>query len=433
MNSLQKIVIIGGGAGGLELATLIGRTLGKSRLARPVLVDRNVTHIWKPLLHEVATGALNSGEDEVNYFTHGYKNQYEFELGKMSGLDRSQRLVKIEPFRDLKGSVLCKERVVSYDTLVMAVGAVTNDFNTPGVKEHCLMLNKPTQAEFLRHAILWQIFRVITGNVECNKVRVAIVGGGATGVELAAELYRMVAALRDYGGKLKMSQLEITILEGSPRILGAGPPAMAENAMVQLAKMNIKVMTGCGVKGATDQGFTLSDGTLLPAELRIWTAGVKAPDWLKGLGLTTNKLNQIVVNDHLQCVEDSNIYAIGDCSSCADAKTGNFVPPTAQVAHQEAEYLVKKFKADLEGKTFGPFVFNRKGILVSLGAGKAVGSLASMVGLNSDHNVDGIGASLLYSSLYRMHQAVLFGWPKTCAIWLGDQMRQTAKSQHKFN
>lgn len=128
----HRIVIVGGGAGGLELATRLGRKLGKSGAARIILVDANLTHIWKPLLHEVAAGSLNSSEDELNYVAQAKWNHFEFQLGRMSGLDRAGKSITPAPTLDDDGQVLMPERSISYDSLVIAVGSTTNDFGTPG-------------------------------------------------------------------------------------------------------------------------------------------------------------------------------------------------------------------------------------------------------------------------------------------------------------
>ncbi|HWV10067.1 MAG TPA: FAD-dependent oxidoreductase, partial [Pseudomonas sp.] len=186
----HRIVIVGGGAGGLELATRLGRTLGKRGQARITLVDANLTHIWKPLLHEVAAGSLNSSEDELNYVAQAKWNRFEFQLGRMSGLDRAARQITLAATLDERGGVLMPERQLSYDSLVIAVGSTTNDFGTPGAAEHCIFLDTREQAERFHRQLLSHYLRAHAGQGEnTEQVSVAIVGAGATGVELAAELH----------------------------------------------------------------------------------------------------------------------------------------------------------------------------------------------------------------------------------------------------
>ncbi len=241
--ALPNIVIVGGGAAGLELATRLGRTLGAQHKARVILVDGSATHIWKPLLHEVATGALNSGEDEVNYFAHGYRSGYEFEFGYMESLNQAQRTIRLSAVKSLDGEQLSPARDIHYDWLVLAVGAEANDFGTPGAKAHAMFLNTPADAEALRHRVLELAFRCSTGVEPTRKLRIAIIGGGATGVELAAELNHTLCELHLYGARLQPERVEITVIEGAERILLAAPPSLSAYAEEQLSKRNIKVLT----------------------------------------------------------------------------------------------------------------------------------------------------------------------------------------------
>ena len=138
---MQRIVIVGGGAGGLELATQLGRKLGRKRKAEVVLIDATPTHLWKPLLHEVATGALDSGIDELNYRAHGKKHGFHFQIGRMSGLNRQKKSLVLEAMLDEDGKEVLPERTVDYDTLVIALGSVTNDFGTQGAAQNCIFLS----------------------------------------------------------------------------------------------------------------------------------------------------------------------------------------------------------------------------------------------------------------------------------------------------
>ncbi|CAL8110195.1 unnamed protein product [Orchesella dallaii] len=434
LSSLHRIVVVGGGAGGLELITHLGRTLGRKRIAQPVLVDGSQTHIWKPLLHEVATGSLNTGEDELNYFSHGHRTGYEFQFGWMQGLDKSRKVIKIGPIKDFDGRQVAPERELRYDSLVIAVGGLTNAFGTPGVSEHCVCLDTPADAEYLRKRILGQALSVVMGSSPVPKLRIGIVGGGATGIELAGEIHHTICELRTYGANLFQEQLQITIMEGGPRILGGSPQSLSKFAMSELKKRNINVMTDCMIKSVNEKGFILQDGSLLEKDIKIWTAGIKAPDWLKELGLQVNKFNRIKVNENLQSVDDPFVYALGDCA-CAPlaGDSTKCLPATAQVAHQQAEWLTKKLEARLTNKPCKPFLYKPQGMLVSLGESTAVGSLAAIVGPKRDYYVEGRGAKALYSSLYRMHQAVLYGWTRAILLWIGDKLRHVALPQLKLH
>ena len=158
----HRIVIVGGGAGGLELATRLGRTLGKKGKARITLVDANLTHIWKPLLHEVAAGSLNSSEDELNYVAQAKWNHFEFQLGRLTGLDRASQRIQLAATLDEQGEELVPARGLDYDTLVLAIGSTTNDFGTQGAADHCILLDTREQAERFHKQLLTHYLRALS-------------------------------------------------------------------------------------------------------------------------------------------------------------------------------------------------------------------------------------------------------------------------------
>ncbi|WP_348946061.1 NAD(P)/FAD-dependent oxidoreductase [Chitinibacter sp. FCG-7] len=430
---LHRIVIVGGGAGGLELATKLGRELGGKKKANIILVDGSPTHIWKPLLHEVATGALNTGEDEVNYFGHAYRNGYQFEFGWMQGVDRERKTITLAAVRDAQGDILTGEREICYDTLVLALGAIANDFGTPGAQEHCMFLNTPSDAERLRRRILDLSFAVGASGHGASKLTIGIVGGGATGVELAAEIDHTIREMHNYGANLSPAQLEITIIEGAPRILSGAPESLSHYATEALAQRGIMVACNARVAAVSDSGFTLADGQQLKAMIRVWAAGVKAADWLSGLGLATNRNNQIEVTTCLQTQTDPNVFAIGDCAAASDGEGGPQLAATAQVAHQQASWLADALIRKLNGREITPFVFKPQGMMVSLGKHTAVGSLAAIVGPQRNYYVEGRGAKLIYASLYRLHQAAVHGWVLAGLLWIGDKLRRVARPTLKLH
>ena len=197
-----QIVVVGGGAGGLELVAKLGKTFGRQDFDI-ILVERNRTHIWKPLLHEVAAGSLDANLDEVGYRSHAYRWGYRYFFGSLEDIDRDAREVVIAPVLDEDGSEIIGRHRIRYDYLVMAIGSVSNDFGTPGVREHCIFLDNRAQADRFRQKLLNHCLRVsrnMTADPDVeDHVEVVIVGGGATGVELAAELYNAAAALGHYG------------------------------------------------------------------------------------------------------------------------------------------------------------------------------------------------------------------------------------------
>ena len=370
---MQKIVIVGGGAGGLELATQLGRKLGRRKKAEIILIDANPTHLWKPLLHEVATGALDSGIDELNYRAHGKQHGFSFQIGRMSGLDRDNKAVVLEPMLDDQKEIVLPERTVNYDTLVLAIGSVTNDFGTKGAAEHCIFLDSRRQAERF-HRVLLNEFLRCSNRENPEPLRIAIVGAGATGVELSAELYNTAEVMASYGLRnVSPDQLKVSLIEAGERILPALPPRLSSAATKELEALGVDVETSTMITEVTDQGFMTKEGNLIPAVLRVWAAGVKAPEFMATLGLETNRANQLVVNASLQ-TSDDNIFALGDCCSVLHTD-GKPVPPRAQAAHQQASHLIKALYAHHQGKPMPEFVYRDKGSLVSLSRYSTVGSL----------------------------------------------------------
>ena len=428
---MQRIVIIGGGAGGLELATQLGRKLGRKKKAEVVLIDANPTHLWKPLLHEVATGALDSGIDELNYRAHGKKHGFHFQIGRMSGLDRERKLIQLEAMFDDDGNVVLPQRTEPYDTLVLAIGSVTNDFGTEGAAENCIFLDSRDQAERF-HKLLLNEFLRCSNREEPAPLEVAIVGAGATGVELSAELYNTAEVMASYGLRnVSPEQLKVRLIEAGERILPALPPRLSAAATKELEALGVEVLTSTMITEVTDKGFVTKSGETISATIRVWAAGVKAPEFMTTLGLETNRANQLIVNNSLK-TEDDSIFALGDCCSVTDAATGKPVPPRAQAAHQQSSHLVKALAARHKGKPMPEFVYKDKGSLVSLSRYSTVGSLMGNLTRGS-MMIEGRLARLVYVSLYRLHQVALHGYWHTLLLSLVGHINKVIRPRLKLH
>ncbi len=422
-SALHRILIVGGGAGGLELATRLGRTLGKRQRAHITLIDRNMTHIWKPLLHEVAAGSLNASEDELSYVAQAKWNHFHFQLGAMSGLDREQHLVTLAALAGEGGELLIPERTVAYDSLILAVGSNTNDFGTPGALEHCLFLDSRTQAERLHKLLLNQYMKAQAraDGSPAEPINVAIIGAGATGVELAAELQHAARLLQVYGlDHLRPEDLRIHLIEAGPRVLPVLPERIAASVSVLLRELGVTLHTRSQVKEVTADGLLLASGETLPAFIKVWAAGIRAPLFLAGLGLETNRIHQLLVSRTLQTTLDPQIFAFGDCAACPLGEKGGFVPPRAQAAHQQASLLAKNLARQLAGKSLLDYHYRDHGSLISLASFSAVGNL--MGRLTGSLMLEGTLARLFYISLYRMHQMTLYGVARTLLRMLGDRI-----------
>jgi NADH dehydrogenase len=430
----QKIVIVGGGAGGLELATKLGNKLGKKNKAIVKLVDASNTHLWKPLLHEVATGSMDSGIDELSYRAHAYNHGFNFHLGRMSGLDRDKKEIILSAIYENETEIL-PERRLKYDILIMAIGSVTNDFGTPGAAENCYFLDSRVQAERFHKKLLNTYLKA---NAEAHgrddfTLNIGIVGAGATGVELAAELHNTAEELSAYGlDNLKQEQLKVTVIEAGEHILPALPARISGAAHFELENLGVTVATKTMITQVTDEGFETKDGNLIKADLRVWAAGVKAPAFLKDIaGLETNRVNQLHVKSTLQTTRDDNIYAIGDCSFLLQ-EDGRPVPPRAQAAHQQASHVYKNIMNRYNHKPQAEYTYHDHGSLVSLSRYSTVGSLMGNLSKGS-MMVEGRLARIVYVSLYRLHQIALHGYFKTLLIGLSGRINRVIRPRLKLH
>ncbi len=430
---LHRIVIVGGGAGGLELATLLGNKAGKKKRAHITLVDANMTHLWKPRLHEVAAGVLNADVDELNYVAHAKRHHFHFVMGRMCGLDRDAKQLILSAHNDGNEEIL-PERRLQYDTLVIAIGSNTNDFGTKGASEHCIFLDRREAAESFHRKFLNEYLKASQDpSAEPKHCNIAIVGAGATGVELAAELNHSAHELVEYGfDQIKPENLTITIVEASNRVL----PVLSESASAailrQLQSLKINVLTNEMVTEITADGLHMKSGKFIPAYLKVWSAGVKAPDFLNGIaGLESNRTNQLVVKNTLQTTRDESIFAFGDCAQCPRQDTDTPVPPRAQSAHQQALILAKSLLGMLDGKPLKTFIYEDKGSLISLSKGGSVGNI--MGNLSKDFTFEGKVARLMYITLYRMHQFTLHGVFRTLLLILRDRINRRASPTLKLH
>lgn len=432
MNTAHHIVIVGGGAGGLGLATQLGHKLGKSKKAKITLVDAHLTHIWKPLLHEVAAGTLNSFEDELNYFAHSVKHHFEFQLGRMVDINRTDKKLTLAPLLAEDGKEVAPARSISYDTLVLAIGSTANDFGTTGARENCIFLDSRPQADRFQQQFLnmyLQAHALPTDALLPPELNVAIIGAGATGVELAAELHHACHEFVRYGlDDIEPQNVNITLIEAADRVLPVLPATTSAAAEAQLSKMGITVRTKTKVVAIHADGIECEGGLHIPASLRVWSAGIKAPDFLQQIaGLESNRINQLVVKPSLQTTRDDNIFAFGDCASCTLPNMTRPVPPRAQSAQQQANYLVKALAAHIQNKPLPTYKYSDLGSLISLSEGNSVGSLVGNI------SVKGRVARLMYVMLYRMHQRSLHGIFKTFVLWSKDQLSKSSSPTLKLH
>jgi NADH dehydrogenase len=416
---LHEVVVVGGGAAGLELVTKLGDMLGKRGRARITLVEKSRTHIWKPLLHSVAAGGIRRSQHELNYLAQAHWHHFTYRFGPLAGLDRAQRLIHLGRTADEEGREIMPPSSLHYDTLVVAVGSVTNDFGTPGAAEHAVPLDTPEQASRFNRRMVNACLRANTQEdpVRPGQLHVAIIGAGATGTELAAELHRTVREVVAFGlDRIDPARdVKIILIEAAPRILPALPERMSAATAELLQSLDVTIRTNAKVSEVRADGVVLDGGEFIPTELVVWSAGVKGPDFLAGLdGLEVTRTNQLVVLDTLQTTRDPDIFAIGDCAAAPRAGFPQGVPPRAQAAHQEASHMARQIERRLDGRPPTPFTYRDFGSLISLGRYSTVGNLMGFA-VGRSLFIEGYFARLMYRSLYAMHQTALHGAGST--LW----------------
>ncbi|WP_096668166.1 NAD(P)/FAD-dependent oxidoreductase [Polaromonas sp. AET17H-212] len=435
---MQRIVIVGGGAGGLALATQLGKRLGKKGQAEITLVDAARTHVWKPLLHQLAAGSFDTHAEEIEYLAQARWNHFKFRLGRLEGVDRSAKTLQLAASHDEAGREITPAQQLGYDTLVIAVGSQTNDFGTLGAAEHTIKLDSPQAAKRFNDRLINACIRAQTvpRSAGSGRLTVAIVGGGATGVELAAELHASAKVLAHFGFDHihPEKDLQIVLIEAAPRLLAQLPERLSDAALRELRKLAIEVHTNEKVVEVTADSLKMASGKVISSSLSVWAAGVKAADFLKSLGgdapLETNRLNQLVVNGNLQTT-DASIFAFGDCAACQQPD-GTWVPPRAQAAYQQAMYLVRALPRLQRGEPVSPFVFRDQGSLVSLSEYSSVGSLMGSLTKGSFF-IEGQLAKIMYWALHKQHQLALGGWKKTALITLSEMIDRTYRPRIKLH
>ncbi|PPQ40617.1 NADH dehydrogenase [Rhodoblastus acidophilus] len=412
----HRVVIVGGGAGGLELATRLGDKYGRKGVLDISLVERDRTHVWKPKLHEIAAGSMDMSAHEVNYLAHSHWHGYRYRIGEMIGLDRARREVHVAPFLDSEGREVTPERVIGYDTLVLSIGSQSNDFGTPGVKDFAMKLESQADAARFHEALINACIRahVQQAPLRPEQMKVVIIGAGATGVELAAELHRTTREVVAYGldGVDPGKDIKITLLEAAERVLPSLPPRLSAATEQLLGQLGVQTLTRAKVARVAPDGVELADGRAIPAEIVVWAAGVKAPEFLKDIdGLETNRINQLVVRPTLQTTRDEAIFALGDCAACPWVGRDAMVPPRAQAAQQQASHLFAQFGRRMAGEPLQDYQYRDFGSLVSLGKFSTVGNMMGGL-IGGSMMIEGIFARIMYLSLYKMHELALHGAAK---------------------
>jgi NADH dehydrogenase len=347
-----KIVILGGGFGGLAAARAL------SGAADVTVVDRHNYQTFLPLLYQVSTAGLAA--DHVAYPIRGAlrKTSVKFRMASPISIDHQTKEVKLDSSENLK-----------FDHLIVALGSVTADFGIAGVKEFSLGMKSVSEALTIRAEIMRR-FEDLCRLEDGSKFFVTVIGGGPTGVEMAGAISELIR------GPLKLDQetvaknIQVTLVEAGPRLLPPFAPSLSARTKKDLEKLDVQVLLNSAVKELLDGKVILKDGTELPSQITIWAAGVKGSDAMKQLNLPVES-NRVAVEATMQVKNYPYLWALGDIAG-AKGQDGSPLPMVAPVAIQQGKFIAKQIKKVIEGKKLDNFKYLDKGSMATIGRNKAV-------------------------------------------------------------
>ena len=347
-----KIVILGGGFGGLAAARAL------SGAADVTVVDRHNYQTFLPLLYQVSTAGLAA--DHVAYPIRGAlrKTSVKFRMASPISIDHQTKEVKLDSSENLK-----------FDHLIVALGSVTADFGIAGVKEFSLGMKSVSEALTIRAEIMRR-FEDLCRLEDGSKFFVTVIGGGPTGVEMAGAISELIR------GPLKLDQetvaknIQVTLVEAGPRLLPPFAPSLSARTKKDLEKLDVQVLLNSAVKELLDGKVILKDGTELPSQITIWAAGVKGSDAMKRLNLPV-EANRVAVEATMQVKNYPYLWALGDIAG-AKGQDGSPLPMVAPVAIQQGKFIAKQIKKVIEGKKLDNFKYLDKGSMATIGRNKAV-------------------------------------------------------------
>ncbi|MES2930405.1 MAG: NAD(P)/FAD-dependent oxidoreductase [Patescibacteria group bacterium] len=365
----KKIVILGGGFGGLYTYLSLKKQFKKDEIDITI-VNRTNYFLFTPLLHEVATGSIAHHQVVESIRQIIYKGNATLHVAELMSVDCERKIVTTSIAE------------IPYDILVVALGATTNFFNAPGAQENCFVLKDLHDAIALRTAFIEAFEKaseIKDPQARKKVLSFAIVGGGATGVELVSETADLFLNTfsKYYRGLIKTSDITLSIINRDPELLNVFHPRLRKNALRVLRHNGVNVILNTGVKEVKKNGIVLADDSLLEANLVVWTAGVKPNVPAFAHPVAQDPSGRIVVNSSLQILECPNVFVIGDMASLA-GKNGKALPMLAQVAVRQGTHTGKNIKRLLEGQELMPFVYRSQGELASLGQWHAVANIGGI-------------------------------------------------------
>ena len=408
MTQKTKVLILGGGFGGVYTALELEKRLGKESDVEITLVNRDNFFLFTPMLHEVAASDLDI-TTIVNPIRKLLKRTNFFD-GEINAIDLNDKQVTVS-----HGIGASHAHELSYDHLVIALGSVTNFYNIPGLEERALTMKSLADAVYLRNQLIEHLEEA---DYECSTIppeqllTFVVAGGGFAGVETVAAINDFLRDALKFYPNLSETMLRIVLVEHGSTILPELGPELGQYAQKKLMARKVEFRLGAKVTGASESGVQLSDGTVFPARTLIWTAGT-APCPLLELVDCKKDRGRIAVNEFLEVSGYPGVWALGDCASIPDKKTGRPYPPTAQHALRQGKVLGRNIAATIEGKTKTPFVFKTIGQLAAIGRRTGV---AKILGFK----FSGFIAWWLWRTIYLTKLPRLE--KKLCRMWIGEKV-----------
>jgi NADH:quinone reductase (non-electrogenic) len=347
-----RVIVVGAGFGGFSAV----RELDRSG-ARVTLIDKNVYGTFQPLLYQVATGGLNPGD--VAYPARAFvaKRAASFRHGELDSLDAAARTITLTD-----GSVL------GYDYLILATGVAAAFYGIPGAAENTLGLYTRRDAIALRDHIMARLERLDAAGPG-GTMNVIVVGGGATGVELAGALAELKDALGRAFPEVDKGAVHIRLVEMAPALLAPFHPSLQSYAYDQLRRRGVEVCLSTKISEIDEHRVELADGQTLPSDITVWAAGITAPDAVKRWGLPQGRGGRIVVGPDLRVAGQDRIFAAGDIALIEDQALPQVVQPAIQMGRYAAAQIVRAIKGESPGPAFR---YHDKGIAATIGRRSAV-------------------------------------------------------------
>jgi NADH:ubiquinone reductase (H+-translocating) len=361
------VVVIGGGFAGLALVRQLARARRRGRLAtRVTLIDRRNHHTFQPLLYQVATAGLQTQDVGISLRAILRRQDVEIRLGDVTGIDPAGRVVTLSDGTEL-----------TYDRLVLAAGAITEDFGVPGVAEHAFGLKSLAEATMMRNAVLRRFEEASTSSTagDDGTLTFVIAGGGPTGVELAGALGELVDLVvrRDHPS-LDVARVRIVLVEPRDQLLGGFSARAGQAALDGLRERGVDVRLEVGIASVAADRVVLTDGEVIPARLVVWAAGVAASPLAMALGVPLSRGRRIPVDEHLRVTGLDAVFAVGDIAAGEDAD-GRALPQVAPVAIQHAAHVARLLVDEAHGRTIPAFRYRDKGSMATIGRSSAVAEL----------------------------------------------------------